>query len=226
MMETRSTSTKILCDAKYMEHAEFPNGRLPVQKSVIEVMLYLLHPNRAGKARRTTKDAARIIAYTLIEHWKFCNIHTLSVNAVCTRVENLYTEFSNNISTRNERRTPKWAERMKEYNSRTNTLFDISTTNKQRIEALELTGVKMLEREREFLEDQRGDRIGYCDQFVDRQWSKTMKRKVAEAEVLERARQKQEEEKRRMDETVSANDNEMEGDEVINPILIPVQTTA
>ena len=104
---------------------------------------------------------------------------------------------------------------MKEFNSRVNTLFDISTTNKQRIEVLELTGVKMLDKEIKFLEDQRGARVGYCDQFVDRQWSKTMKRKVAEAEALERARQKQEEEKRRMNETVSSNDIEMEVDEVV-----------
>ena len=213
-MERRSTSTKILCGAKDMENADFPNGRLPVQKSIIEAMLYLLRPNRAGKAGRSTKDAARIITYTLIEHWTFCNIHTLSVNAVCTKVETLYTEFMKNVGTRNERRTPMWEDRMKEFNSRVNTLFDISTTNKQRIEVLELTGVKMLDKEIAFLEDQRGARVGYCDQFVDRQWSKTMKRKVAEAEALERARQKQEEEKRRINETVSSDNIEMEVDEV------------
>ena len=144
-METRSSSTKILCDVKYIEHAEFPNGKLPLQKCIIEAMLYLLRPSRAGKAGRSMPDAARIIAYNLIEHWTFCNIYTLSVNAVCTRVEKLFLEFSNKIGTRSERRTPKWVARMKEYNLRINTkILDISTTNKERIRFLEMTGIKML----------------------------------------------------------------------------------
>ena len=93
-------------------------------------------------------------------------------------------------------------------------ILDISATNKERIRFLEMTGIKMLDKEIKFLEDQRGPRIGYCDSFVDRKWSKTMARKVGEAEALDRARQKQEDEKRRIEETVSLNDIEIEGAEI------------
>ena len=92
-MATRSTSQKTLCDVVYNENASFSNGRLPVQKSVIEAMLYLMRPARTGQAQRTITDASRMIAYALTDHWTFCNIHTLSINAIATKVEKLYQEF-------------------------------------------------------------------------------------------------------------------------------------
>ena len=73
---------------------------------------------------------------------------------------------------------------MKQFNDRVSTtLFDISTSDKMRIDELSKeTRITMGQIEYAFLEDQRGERIGYCDGFTDRKWSKMMARKKREEE--------------------------------------------
>ena len=169
-------------DTTYIGRAEFRNGRLPDERTVIESMMYLLRPDRAGKSQRRTNDAARMCAYALIDHWVFCNINTITVNRVTHKIEKLYKEFVNNCQTRAERRNDVWKSRMNDHNKRTMQLFDISATDTERIKRCEEEFlVKMSEKEHEFLKDQRGEHIGYCDTFVDRKWKQTMNRKIAES---------------------------------------------
>ena len=60
--ETRSKAKRTLCDTDYVEAFDLPNGVLPSKKHVVECMLYLLRPARAGKAVRTKEDASKILA--------------------------------------------------------------------------------------------------------------------------------------------------------------------
>ena len=56
-------------------------------------------------------------------------------------------------------------------------LLDISTQDRQHTRNLEdQYGVKMISLEYDFLEDQKGPRIGYCTSFVDRKCEKTTQR--------------------------------------------------
>ena len=184
----RSKSKKVLAGEDFTERAEFPNGKLPVKKEVIEAMLYLLRSGRAGKEHRSVTEAASIVAYILIDHWTFCNIYTFTHTNVASKVLKLYKEFMNNHQTRKERRTESWETRMKEYVHHVKTsLFDISTEDDTRRKNLEKEyGVKMSDIEINFLEDQKTIRVGYCDNFVDRKWERQVKRKVQEMESLKK----------------------------------------
>ena len=57
---TRSKCQRTIHDTVYTEQCELPTGKLPVQKDVC-CMLYLLHPDRAGKAMRTINEAAVLL---------------------------------------------------------------------------------------------------------------------------------------------------------------------
>ena len=72
---TRSKCQKTLHDTVYIKQCELPTEKLPVQKDVC-CMLYLLHPDRAGKAMRTINESAVLLSNALVEHWHFCNVYT------------------------------------------------------------------------------------------------------------------------------------------------------
>ena len=55
----------------YFESADLPHGVLPTNKAVIEVMLYLLRPRRAGQSQRSRSNAADMLASVLQEHGSF-----------------------------------------------------------------------------------------------------------------------------------------------------------
>ena len=78
----RAKSRKELGGGKYVEMEFFPNGRLPVEKTVIETMMYVLRPERAGRTSINKSLASRMLAYVLIEHWNFCNIYTITVRKI------------------------------------------------------------------------------------------------------------------------------------------------
>ena len=52
----------------------FPNGKLPTKKDVIQRML--------AQENFTTSEAARNTSIELIDHWKWCNVYTLSQQRV------------------------------------------------------------------------------------------------------------------------------------------------
>ena len=59
---TRSKCQKTLHDTVYTEQCELPTEKLPVQKDVVCCMLYLLRPDRAGKAMRTINESAVLLS--------------------------------------------------------------------------------------------------------------------------------------------------------------------
>lgn len=191
----RSSTQKKLLDTTYCEKDDLPPGKLPLEISIIERMMYLLRPDRAGNAMRTVKSAVHILSYVLQEHWEYCNIYTITLKNIRRKIEKLYTEFVKNIQTRKDRRTSTWEQKMKQFNDRVSTtLFDISTSDKMRIDELSKeTRITMGQIEYAFLEDQRGERIGYCDGFTDRKWSKMMARKKREEEDQEKQRKQDKE---------------------------------
>ena len=86
MRELRSLSRTLIDDAVFCEKFYFQNGQLPLEKDVIEMMLFQLSPVRAGKTQRSKDDAASVIAHGLIDHWIHCNLYTLSHISVKKRL--------------------------------------------------------------------------------------------------------------------------------------------
>ena len=103
----RSTIEKYILEERYVEEFGLPNGRLPLEKSIIQFMLYLLRPGQPGK-QKSYNDAARMLSYSLIDHWHFCNIYTINIQHVLEKVLTLYNEFKNNVQTRTSRRNDAW----------------------------------------------------------------------------------------------------------------------
>ena len=178
IMTARSKCQKTLHDTVYTEQCELPTGKLPVQKDVACCMLQLLHPDQAGKAMHMINEAAVLLSNALVEHWHFCNVHIIGGRNTMKKVCGVYNEFKNNCQTRTDRKTDKWKERISTYNHQLkSTLFDILTQYRQHTCKLEEQYcVKMTSLEYDFLEDQKGPRIGYCASFVDRKWEKTTQR--------------------------------------------------
>jgi hypothetical protein len=189
---TRSKTTKTVHDTIYVEQWELPTGKLPVEKDILCCLLYLLRPDRAGKALRSQQEAVKLLTHALIEHWHFCNVYTIGERHIIKKMCSLYSEFQKNLQARRDRQNEKWKERMTVYNNRVKTtLFDISTADVHRLKRLENEyGVKMSEIEYDFLKDQQGPRVGYCTTFIDRKWEKTPQRQKKEQESYEKRKRK------------------------------------
>lgn len=127
---TRSKAKKELEGVTYVEASDLPNGVLPCKKDVIEGIIYLLRPIKAGKIQRTRTQAAKILASALRDHWLFCNIYTIGEQYIATRVETLYTRFLTNINRPQSKRGEKWKSDMNEFNANNEKLFDIFCENK------------------------------------------------------------------------------------------------
>ena len=76
-MNTRTRVSSVIGNATYKEAEGLPHGILPTKKHVIECMIYLLRPDRAGAAVRSREDAAEILAFALVDHWEYCNVYTV-----------------------------------------------------------------------------------------------------------------------------------------------------
>ena len=68
---TRSKSQKVLGTVVYTETPDFPNSVLPVKRVIIENMIYLMRPQRAGQSQRSKNDAAFLLSEMLQDHWIF-----------------------------------------------------------------------------------------------------------------------------------------------------------
>ena len=156
MRELRSLAFKEIAGEKYVEKFNFAPGLLPVERDVIEMMVYQLNPNRAGRAGYTKEQAAQTVADGLIDHWIWCNVYTLTNNNVQTKVLKLYKEFQGLVQTRTNRQTENWkVTKADPFNDRVSkTLFNIMVKDKIRRKRQEdYYGVKMTETEELFLED-------------------------------------------------------------------------
>ena len=87
------------------------------------------------------------------------------------QVKKLYEVFKS----RAERRTETWKQKMTTFNQDMEVLFEIATSDEnKRTKREQETGVKMGPDEWLFLENMRGARNMYCEDFVDRVWQKQM----------------------------------------------------
>ena len=51
-------------------------------KDVIESMLYLLRPERAGKNNRSIDVAANLLSYALMQQWEYCTVYTVNIKYI------------------------------------------------------------------------------------------------------------------------------------------------
>lgn len=194
--DTRSKARKSLREVDYVELPEFSSGILATKKEVIQNMLYLLRPKRAGQAQRSKDDAANILAELLQEHWLFCNLYTISTKSIRKHILKLYEDFTNLVQTRKLRQNANYQSKADLFNAEACKLFDIFCEDIVQRKKLErLHGVKMLELEWKFLDDQRNARQMLCDDFVDQKWMKTLERRQSDMARIERMREMIEEEK-------------------------------
>ena len=159
---TRSRATKTLGQANYKEEAEFTSGLLPTRKEILQNMLYLLRPSRAGQVQRSREDAAFLLAEILQEHWIFCNLYTISTKHIKKNILNLYQEFVALLQTRKQRQNETYNKKVSAFNDKADTIFDIfceEVSTRKRLE--QFHGVNMTEIEWKFLNDQRSERKMY-----------------------------------------------------------------
>ncbi|KAL5469197.1 hypothetical protein EMCRGX_G030420 [Ephydatia muelleri] len=186
-VETRSRGRKCLGRVDYFESADLPHGVLPTNKAVIEVMLYLLRPRRAGQSQRSRSNAADMLASVLQEHWIFCNLYTISKKNIKKHITKLYEDFLKLLQTRDSRKNESYDAKVLAFNRDSAVMFDIFCTDAcQRRKFENFYDVRMTENEWKFLEDQRGERKMYSQDHVDTQWTKTMTRRNNDLFALER----------------------------------------
>ncbi|XP_067395142.1 uncharacterized protein [Emydura macquarii macquarii] len=175
---TGAKAKKTLGTVDYVESSEFAQGILPTNKDVIQNMLYLLQPKRAGQAQRSKEDAAQLLAELLQEHWLFCNLHTIAIKNIKKNILKIYEEFTKLYQTRKQRQNQSFTEKADTFNKSSEQLFDVFCTDTViRNELEQYSGVKMTDIEWKFLEDQRSERKMYHKNFMDKEEIKIMERK-------------------------------------------------
>ena len=206
--QTRSKSKKTLGGIDYFEAPEFPSGKLPTKRDIIQNMLYLLRPRRAGQDQRSKSAAAQLLAEILQEHWLFCNLYTLSTTSIKKHILDLYECFIKLVQTREPRRNDAYVAKVEQFKTEASLTFDIFCEDESQRHKLENAwGIKMTTMEWNFLHDQRSDRKMVCEDFVDRKWVKTMERRSHDLKSLEKSRIASEEHRKSL-EGVSGVDHE------------------
>ncbi|XP_050821617.1 uncharacterized protein LOC127057039 [Gopherus flavomarginatus] len=177
-LDTGSKAKKTLGNVDYIESSEFSQGILPTNKDVIQNMLYLLQPKRAGQAQRSKEDAAQLLAELLQEHWLFCNLHTIATENIKKNILKMYEEFTKLYQTRKQRQNQSFTEKADTFNRSAEQLFDIFCTDTViRNELEQYSGIKMTDVEWKFLENQRSERKMYHKDFMDKKEIKMMERR-------------------------------------------------
>lgn len=193
---TRSQARKTLGDVVYIEKAEFPSGMLPTRKDIIQNMLYLLRPNRAGQAQRSRDSRGQLLAELVQEHWLFCNLYTIHTRHIKKHILKLYGDFMTLSQTRKQRQNDNFFKRVEAFNAHAQELFDVFCQDAVIRKKLEQKhGVEMSDMEWDFLKDQRIQRKMYCEDFVDRKWMKSMERRQRDIQAIEKMREDAEKEK-------------------------------
>ena len=188
--KTRSKTQRTLIGTVYSESSGFSPGVLPTFKDIIQGMIYLVRPDRAGKHGRTVDEAARLLAYAVMEHWEYCDVYTIQIKHVHKKVKKVYDTFKLNVNTRASKQTEKWKINMEKYNQDMEKLFDIFCSDENaRLKREEKTEVPMGPDEWMFLEDMRTERKMYCEDFVDNVWKAQMELKVAKQQKVQRQKQ-------------------------------------
>lgn len=177
-LDSEVKARKTLGTVEYVESSGFTQGILPTKKDVVQNMLYLLQPKRAGQAQRSKEDAAYLLAEHLQEHWLVCNLHTIGTQNIKKLILKMYEEFTRLYQTRKQRQNQAFTERADKFNESSEKLFDIFCTDAQlRNKLEEYSGIKMTGIEWKFLEDQRSERKMYYEDFTDKQELKMMERR-------------------------------------------------
>lgn len=194
-LDTEVRARKTLGTVEYVESSGFAQGVLPTKKDVVQNMLYLLQPKRAGQAQRSKEDAAQLLAEHLQEHWLVCNLHTIATQNIKKLILKMYEEFTRLYQTRKQRQNQAFSERADKFNEGSEKLFDVFCTDAQtRSKLEEYSGIKMTSIEWKFLEDQRSERKMYYEDFTDKQELKMMERRQ-KIQCLEHFRKRAKEEK-------------------------------
>ena len=126
---TWSQGRKTLGSIDYMEKGEFPQGKLPTCRDIVESMLYLLRPKRSGQAQRSRGDASQLLAELLQEHWLFCNLYTINTRHIKNKILKLYEEFVSLVQTRKQQQNENYFSKTEAFNKQGEEIFYVFCKN-------------------------------------------------------------------------------------------------
>ena len=106
----------------YFESADLPHGVLPTKKAVIEVMLYLLRPRRAGNLNG--QEAMQLICWC-----QYCrsigNLYTISTKNIKKHIIKLQKDFFKLLQTRDSRKNQSYDVKVLAFNKDSAIMFDM-----------------------------------------------------------------------------------------------------
>ena len=203
-MRLRSGSSMVLGPVTFFAREHFSSSVLPSGRELVERMIFFLIPRPKGSGFQISMEwAAKKVAEELCEHWKWCNLYPKHNAAVFRDVLRLYQAFKAMQKCPKARMTEKWVqEKLNPYVADLQKGFDIRTEDKEfRVKQEKEFGVKETEDEEKFYLDQiKGERVGYCETFVDRKWLTMNKRRNQEQESYEKRMDK---EQKQMEENLA-----------------------
>ncbi|KAL7631030.1 UNVERIFIED_CONTAM: hypothetical protein RMT77_018684 [Armadillidium vulgare] len=154
-MCTRNSVKKFLINECYKASEEFPPGRLPTIKQVLERCLFF-------KEYRT-ENVQREVSEELYNLWIKYNVYPISANAIKMRLNNRLKEFSRLLNYDKKKQGPKFKLDASKFIEDSKKLFDIFKKDHKILAAAERKYLlKMTEDDHKFYEDQRTVRRGYC----------------------------------------------------------------
>ena len=126
-MSLRSTRTKTLGDEVFSGRDVFECGKLPTEKEVIEMMIWVMAP-REGQMVVPFFSSARTVASILMQHWIWSNVYPKKLQNVQKQIEKLFLEFKKLRSTAKQKQTENWKkEKVGPFLERIKKGMDIST---------------------------------------------------------------------------------------------------
>lgn len=157
-MLTRKAATRICkCEGQYefKSSDSLPKGILPTKRDVLQRLLH--------EKNWRTRPAATTVATELVELWTLCNVYSISVDGVVSRIQKLVKDF---------RKIDYQPKQIKKgatlFQKNVKDLFDIFCSDqKQRRKVEEHHKLRMNAKDFAFYKDQKGARIGKCLNMIE-----------------------------------------------------------
>ena len=157
IMKTRNKCTKDLAGYQFVGRETLPrNGKLPVGKDIVERAL--------SEKEWRTESTAKAIAKELIALWIECTVYTKDFYTVWKMIHDYINSFDKLMRyPKTKRNDLSFTSTAADFTLSANSLFDIfCNDSKKRKEQEEKYKLKMVQKDYEFYNDQKGARVARC----------------------------------------------------------------
>ena len=164
---------------KFDSAGEFRNGILPRAKEVLECLL----TTRVKHSGVHSFDHSREVAIKLKLHWIYCNVYPWTINSIKRHIDSMLKEYRYLCRIPNEKKKETYWKRYTNFVKEQSLMFDIIASPDNIKTQEELWGVKMVNDDRTFYENQKlTTPIGGCEAFAQRKWELSRKRALKRKE--------------------------------------------